>query len=229
MTREFVAQGEPDRSLNWADFPRAEIRSRKTVLYRAARNGRGAWWFCACGRCRFDLAAPRGTCYSSTDRLCGLLECIGMSWCTGPLPVLEISFLQQWTIHAHDVQFTLRLANLTHRGAMGFRITNELSCMPGYELPQQYARLFDDTRGRRGARRFHGVKYRCRFDPGSHAHGVALFGGSGEIDWPSEEMQVDGGVIDGLRKIGIKVEYPPPLAALDLSDGSDLLDHLKTG
>jgi hypothetical protein len=61
---------------------------------------------------------------------------------------------------------TLRLANLTNRRALGYGVTNELSSMARYRVPQQYAEVFDQTRGQRGGRRFHGIRYRTRFAPG---------------------------------------------------------------
>jgi hypothetical protein len=207
---------QPDPRLSWTDFPRTELRRDRTVLYRAARNGNGPWWFCACGKCRFDLKRPRGTCYTSTDALCGLLECVGQRRCLEFLPPLEPGYLKQWTIHELEIKTKLQLANLTHRKAAGYGITNELSSMPRYRVPKQFAKVFDESRGPRGGRRFHGIRYRTRFDPGPQARGVALFGDHGEQDWESKEIKVDDKIVAELQKIGIVVLPPPALADMEV-------------
>ncbi|UKD58579.1 hypothetical protein L3Q65_18250 [Amycolatopsis sp. FU40] len=226
-TREFVVQPEPGPHLPWQKFPRFYVR-RNSCLYRAVRNGRGPWWFCTCGKCRFDLSKPRGTCYLSSDPLCGLLECIGIEWCTRENEaVFEISFLQQWLIHVLHVETRIRLANLTHRRALQFRITNELSDMSQYRVPRLYARTFDETRGNRGATVFDGIRYRTRFDTGPRPNGVALFGGEGERPWSSTTKPVDDQIIGQLRLLGIHIEEPPPITALEVDDGENLLDQAK--
>ncbi|MGW5746458.1 hypothetical protein [Amycolatopsis sp. NPDC003861] len=228
-TREFVVQREPDAKLSWPSFPRAYVR-KNHFLYRAVRNGRGPWWFCSCGKCRFDLDQPRGTCYTSIEPLCGLLECIGIEWCTRTNDsVFEVSFLQQWIIHVLRVEGTIRLANLTDRRALKFKVTNELSSMSRYRIPKLYARTFDEAKGTRGRPAFHGIRYRTRFDTGGRSNGVALFGRHGEEPWPSETIPVDDEIISQLRLIGIQIEEPPSLAVLDVTDGEGILDHTKIG
>jgi len=228
-TREFVVQHEPDPKLSWPDFPQWYLR-KKAFLYRAVRNGRGPWWFCSCGNCRFDLSDPRGTCYTSIDPLCGLLECIGIDWCTKEdESVFEASFLQKWTIHVLRVERTIHLANLTHRRALEFKVTNELSNMSQYRVPKLFARTFDEAKGTRGLPTFNGIRYRTRFDTGPRPNGVALFGQHGEQPWPTMTIEVDDEIVSQLRLIGIQIEDPPSLAALEIVDGRDLLDHTEIG
>lgn len=166
----------------------------------------------------------------SFDPLCGLLECIGIDWCTKENEaIFEISFLQQWRIHALRVESAIRLANLTHRRALEFRVTNELSNMSQYRVPRLYARTFDETRGSRGTTVFDGIRYRTRFDTGLRPNGVALFGSEGERPWSSTTQPVDDQIIGQLRLIGIRIEESPPITALEVADGEDLLDQAKIG
>jgi len=97
VTRASLAQLAPDPDLDWATFPAFRPRTG-TVLWRAARRGREPWWFCTCGNCRFDLDAPRGTCYAGTDELSGILENIGYEWASGS--PLTLAFLRGRTLHA---------------------------------------------------------------------------------------------------------------------------------
>jgi hypothetical protein len=87
--------------------------------------------------------------------------------------------------------------------------------MARYRVPQQYAEVFDQTRGQRGGRRFHGIRYRTRFAPGPLARGVAFFDDNGERDWESKEIEVDDQIIAQLKKIGVAVADPPALGELD--------------
>lgn len=185
------------------------------MLWRAARRGRRAWWFCNCGDCRFDLAAPRGTCYVGTDRLCGLLETIGPEWVKGA--PLTPEFLRRRTLRAAAL-VTLPLANLTSRRALGFRVTNELSDMTPYDIPRAFAGVLDDAR-RSGKRRYGGIRYRTRFDTGPRGRGVAMFGDAGLLDGVSEiEEQISEDVLDALADLGVVIQVPPVLADLIVID-----------
>jgi hypothetical protein len=127
---------------------------------------------------------------------------------------LEPEYLKQWTIHELKVKSTLRLANLTNRRAIGFGVTNELSDTTPYSVAQLYAEVFDEARSRRGSRRFHGIRYRTRFDPGPVARGVAFFDDHGERIWESKQIEVDDEIVAQLKKLRVAV-VPPLLSDLD--------------
>ncbi|MET7894979.1 hypothetical protein [Streptomyces mirabilis] len=207
--REKIAIKSPDGSLNWANFPRFSLR--RHVLYRAAKRGKGAWYFCHSGDCRFDLPSPRGTLYAGTDELSGLLESIGLDWCAGKrAAVLIPELVNERQIHSYKPPAIWQLANLCHRKAAGFRVSNELADMTPYDIPREYAMIFDATRDRVGRRRFHGIRFRSRFDPGTLPRGVALFGEEGERPWVSSKVrEIDDELIAELAAIGIAVEEPP--------------------
>ncbi|TJZ94449.1 RES domain-containing protein [Actinacidiphila oryziradicis] len=197
------------------DFPRVEMRAGR-VLYRAAKRGNGAWWFCHCGECRFDLPTPRGTCYVGTDPMSGFLESFGPDWCAGePAIVLIPRFVKERVVHEYELPRTVGTANLSSRGAVAFRVTNELSNMTPYDVPQKYAQVFDQTPGRRRTHQFLGIRFRTRFDTGPVTHGLALFGEEGERAWPSSVHDIDVELIAELKAVGVFVEGPPGLAKPD--------------
>ncbi|MGH9917852.1 MAG: RES family NAD+ phosphorylase [Nitrososphaerales archaeon] len=155
-------QGGPPRDLS--KFP---VRRQERRLWRAAR--REPWWYCSDGDCRFDLDAPKGTCYLGTDELVGILESIGPELSNG---VVAITFLEQRKLFSWTPRNPLRTADLVSRRAAGFGATNELSTMRPYAVPRSWARAFEGAG-------FAGVTYRSRFDPGATPRAVAHFGPAG--------------------------------------------------
>lgn len=207
-SRNTVALPPPDMSLPWSKFPKSELKPGQRI-YRAAKRGKGAWWFCHCGECRFDLSAPRGTCYVGTDPLTGILESIGPDWCNGgPAVVLIPKLVNEREIHCYELPKTVDAANLTTRGALRYRVTNELVTMTPYDVPQQYAKVFDETPGKRKEHQFEAIRFRTRFDTGVAAHGIALFDQEGERPWKSKILNIDDNLIARLEDIGIFVEEP---------------------
>lgn len=213
MSRNSLAQQQPDPALDWATFPTSRLRAG-TLLWRAARRGREPWWFCACGDCRFDLDEPRGTCYAGTDELSGILESIGYEWAGGS--PLTLHFVRKRVLHSTSDLVTSPLANLTSRKAVGFRVTNELSDMTPYDTPRAYARLLDAARTA-GRQVFAGIRYRTRFDTGAKTRGIAVFGDAGpRSGLPTTEQEITDELIDGLITLGLSIDLPPPLSALTL-------------
>ena len=213
MSRATVAQRQPDTSLEWARFPKRTLKPG-TLLYRAARRKRSPWWFCNCGDCRFDLPGDRGTCYTGTDAVSGLLETLGPELAEGA--PLTPDHLRKRTVHALLLAEALPVADLVSRRAVSFRITNELSTMTPYETPQAFARVFDEARNASG-RVLRGIRFRTRFDTGAQARGVALFDHAGLRDLPSDsEEEVDERMFAALRTLGIVIENPPTLNELEL-------------
>ncbi|MFF4909728.1 hypothetical protein ACFY2T_33265 [Streptomyces sp. NPDC001260] len=214
-TRQSIAIRNPDRSLNWEKFPRFALRRR--TIYRAAKRGKGAWYFCANGDCRFDLSSPRGTCYVGTDELSGILESLGPDWCAGEQAIVLISdLINERQVHSYKPPTTWHLANLCHRKAGGFRISNELSDMTPYDVPHEYAKLFDAIKDKTNRHRFHGIRFKSRFDTDLYPRAVALFGDEGEATWISAEVQdIGDDLIAQLAEVGIWVDEPPAKDELD--------------
>lgn len=168
--RERVAQQLPPEVRD--GFPH---RQYDGALYRAAQ--REPWWFCTCGGCRFDLDAAHpsrlGTLYAGTDAITGLLETLGPEMTGRPV---SRSFLAARTVWILGYDRALKLADLCADGAVGFGVTNELSSMVPYGVPQAWAQAFADDG-------WDGIAYRTRFSTGPAVTGVAAFDDAGSHDW----------------------------------------------
>src|SRR6202000_1304640 len=106
-------------------------------LYRVARRRRvpppaSPWWFSQVpgGRGRFDLPAPEGTCYWSSQPYGAFLEAFrGTRLGASPDVVLR----GMWRASAPR----LRLATLLARRAASFGIPAAISSQPDYTLPRR--------------------------------------------------------------------------------------------
>jgi hypothetical protein len=186
--RERVAQSGPPASLE--GFP-AYTLDATVDLYRAHQRSRGPWWFGSGGEGRFDLPAPRGTCYTALDPSSALRERIG--------PVLGGSDAVPEALLADVVVSRLRLpaprrvADLQSRDAGRSGVTRELETMVPYAVPQQWARAFD-------AAGLEGVRYGPRFTPGA-CSAVALFDRAGEAPWPVDPEPVPAEGVPGAPRL----------------------------
>ncbi len=169
-SRERPAQGPPPERL--PGFPAYRVRTT-TWLFRAHLAALGPWWFGSAGSGRFDLPAPRGTCYTAGDAVSALRERLG--------PVLGGAQSVPETLLADVVVSRLRLpdsrevADLQSGGAAAFGVTRELESMVPYAVPQAWARSFDGEG-------LDGVRYGPRFTPGE-CSAFALFGDGGDAGW----------------------------------------------
>lgn len=153
-----------------AGFPAYRLR---TPRYRIHRRGVGPWWFNSDGTRRFDLPAPRGTCYLADTEEGAFLEVFG-SFVGGIVPEEEVCARAVSWLGAPG---SPRLANLLDGRVLRFGVSAELATTPDYELSQAWARAL-------AAAGFDGIRYHLRHDPSSRQVGVALFGDAGERDWP---------------------------------------------
>jgi hypothetical protein len=193
-----VVQSPPDPDSDLRRFPRRTLRAG-TVLHRVARHA--PWWFCSDRRCRFDLDPPDGTCYLAHDEIGALLELIGPELAGG---VVSEEFVAARRIHRLAVDTDVVLADTASRRAAGFGVTNELSTMVDYAIPQAWA-------GALRAHHYGGIAYKLRFDPGASAGGVALFGAGGQHDRPADAGRpVDEAVRQRLRAACGVVVVPRP-------------------
>lgn len=144
-------------------------------MYRVARQA--PWWFCTCGECRFDLSVDDpsgwGTLYAGTDPVTGVIEMIGPELDQRPITRTFLSTRTIWTLGYDQV---MMIADLHHPSAFGFGVTNELTSMVPYDIPQAWAAAL-------AARGLDGIRYRTRFSTGSAATGLAIFDEAGAKDW----------------------------------------------
>lgn len=198
VTRQRAVQGPPPDDLD--QFP---VRSHDGAFYRVAKFG--PWWFCRCGGCRFDLMgvgdASRGTLYAGTNPITGVLETIGPEMVGR---TVSSEFFRDRTVWVLAYDRALKLADLCHGSAVGFGVTNELSIMTPYEMPQAWAVALD-------ADGWDGIAYRTRFSTGTAVTGLALFDTAGEHDWPRQEhLPADSPEIRAeLARLGIDVVDGP--------------------
>jgi len=161
--------------------------------------------------CRFDLASQNGTCYLGTDELVGIVESIGTELQNG---VISSEYINERALYAWQPTQPPRLADLTSGLALRHGVTNELSTMTPYEVPQQWASALSTIA--------EGVLYRSRFDTRPSARAVAHFGPSGL----SSRAKGRGKTFTAnLRKrlaeeFGITVAGPPRLSQLRVAPNS---------
>ncbi|MEP6629817.1 MAG: RES domain-containing protein [Lapillicoccus sp.] len=181
MSRQVVAQQPPSRPLG--GFPSQEVTPAQRI-FRAHSATFGPWWFGSDGGGRFDLPAPRGTCYLADAPLAALRERIGVV--LGGSPAVPASLLAGAVVSALHLPAACRLADLQAPRASTFGVTRELESMVPYAVPQAWARALD-TEG------FGGVAYGPRFSTGA-ATSYAIFGPGGAAEWgvdPSPVAAVD--------------------------------------
>jgi hypothetical protein len=182
--RERTAQGPPPAALT--GFPAYHLGT-DTDVFRAHGADRGPWWFGNDGGGRFDVAAPRGTCYVALDPLSALRERLGPV--LGPAQAVPESLLEECVVSRLRAVAHCDLADVQSRGAAAFGVTRELESMVPYAVPQAWARAFDSAG-------FDGVRYGPRFTPGESS-AVALFGAQGAADWPTDPDPVPAGRVPG--------------------------------
>lgn len=200
--RERVAQGPPRASLD--GFPAYTV-GIEDDLFRAHSASLGAWWFGNDGGGRFDLAAPRGTCYVALDAVSAIRERVGPV--LGGSEALPESLLEDVVVSRLRLGEARVVADLQDRSAGDFGVTRELETMVPYAVPQAWARALDDS--------FGGVRYGPRFTPGE-CSAVALFDEAGARDWPEDPDPVAAHVVPGAprtiptpRRADLNVVRPP--------------------
>ena len=194
-------------------FPASTIRADK-VIYRAHRATLGPWWFCRCGDCRFDLPAPRGTCYLAENRVAALQEALGVRLIAAG--VVDQHELTGRVISALRLPGHIQVANTTSAKAANHGVTREISTVVPYTLTRRWAQAWA-TAG------FDGIRYLGRLstnvDP--KARCLAIFGaaGAGDTNYavdPDPEPAVDTAraagitIVDTLPRTGALTVIPPP-------------------
>ena len=204
--RDRAAQQPPPTSL--AGFP-SLVRPRRR-LWRAGRSVQAnPWWFDGSGAGRFDpIGTGQASCYLGTDRLAGLLEVLGPEMSGGAVHVDDLTARSVYPLD--PAQLPTPIANLAHRRATGYGVTNELSTMTPYRCPQQWATALLEAG-------FWGLRYRTRFDPGPSARGLAVFGPAGLNPWTWPVPQTPTPAVTLRRQLELNcgitiIDTPPPSA-----------------
>jgi hypothetical protein len=183
----------------------------QTGLFRAHSIHRGAWWFGSDGSGRFDLPAPRGTCYLALDPESAVRERLGPV--LGGRVELPESTLADVVVSSLTLPRDVSVADVQSRRAAAYGVTRELETMVPYTVPQAWARALAQAR-------FDGVRYGPRFTPGQ-ASALALFGEAGEAGWsqdptplPAQEVVADLRLWSTPRRADLTVVKPPRTRAV---------------
>ena len=134
---------------------------------------RTPWYFDSSPNGRFNLPAPRGTCYLAETAVGAFLETLGRQGRVIPQSQVDLRALSQLAVHG-----AYRVADCTVARARGFGITAGIHAMEDYGRTQAWARAFAEAG-------FEGVRYRISHDPRATGIGIALFGSAGEASWPA--------------------------------------------
>jgi len=201
--REQTALGPPPASLS--GFPTYPL-GVETDLFRAHRRDLGPWWFGNDGSGRFDLPAPRGTCYLALDPLSALRERLGPV--LGGSQAVPESLLEESVVSRLRLPAPCEVADAQDRAVAGFGVTRELETTVPYAVPQAWARAFDEAG-------FAGVRYGPRFTPGDSS-AVALFDEGGAAQWPVDPEPLPAQLVPGAptalpqpRRSDLTVVRPP--------------------
>jgi hypothetical protein len=194
-SRERTALGPPPPSLS--GFP-AYLVDTEADLFRAHAAELGPWWFSSDGTGRFDLAPPRGTCYTALDPLSALRERLGPV--LGASQAVPESLLEASVVSRLRLPAAREVADVQDGGAAAYGVTREIESIVPYAVPQAWARAFAEA----GCG---GVKYGPRFTPGE-CSAVAVFGDEGVTDWP-----VDADPVPAQQVPGAPTSLPTPRRA----------------
>jgi hypothetical protein len=166
-------------------------------LYRIHRRVHGPSYYSSDGSGRFDLAAPRGTCYLATEPIGAFIEVFRN---TALVAQADVTKRRLATLY---VAREVILADCTVRPARAFGVTAAIHSTENYSLTQSWAAAFAQAG-------FGGVCYRLSHDPAQRCLGVALYGPSGASDWPvALDEPIGPELIDAAREFGILV-LPTP-------------------
>ena len=174
MTRQRPSLRTPQANENLDGFP-AFLIDGKRSLWRTVRDKQGPWWFGSSLEGRFDLPAPKGTCYLANDYLGALMEALGPDIL--PHGMAHASTLRAKHLRELRAPRSLKLANCVVQRAAKW-VTAEISTLTPYAVPQQWATAWE----RAGIQ---GVRYATRHMTSRRKYSVALFGAAGERrSWP---------------------------------------------
>ncbi len=194
--REQVAQ-QPPSGRDLSSFPRRSLKAGAT-WFRQHAAGSAPWWFSSNGSGRFDLLAPRGTCYLASSAHAAVQERVGPDLAAHGL--VPISLLDGRVVSRLHLPRAVVAANVDAAAASRHGVSRELPVMVPYEIPRLWASALAGAR-------FGGIVSGLRFSPGRPV-GLALFGKVGErTSWPVDAGPRSAAAI--ARQMGLRVVDPP--------------------
>lgn len=144
-----------------------EVRLGPDPLATIHRDDASPWRIHSRPEGRFNLAAPRGTCYAAEDPLGAFVEVFA-----------RFEILDEREVARYRLSYLAtegrRLADLTHRRVLGVvGLTAEIHSTIDYGLTRAWSEAFCDAG-------YEGVRYKARHDPAGKLTSCALFGTQGE-------------------------------------------------
>lgn len=185
--RQEPALADPPDDLT--GFPEASVAGE---WFRAHSAGLGPWWFASSGDGRFDLAAPKGTCYVASCAEAAIRE----RWGKKLVRAGRVSAADADTTVVSRLACTGNAADTTAQSATRFGITRELGTITPYTVPQKWATALSDGHA--------ALLYWPRFSTGADMYALALFGRAGA----NTQRPVDSTPLGGraaARAAGIQV------------------------
>lgn len=162
---------KPARPLN--GFPAVEVNDT-LPLFRSTSVKNGPWYFGSAKTQRFDLDAPRGTCYVGTSIEVSVRERVRETLLnTGIIPPAVVADMNVYELR---LQATITAADTTSEKAVMFGANRELATVYPYEVSCAWAEALVDEG-------FGGLAYASRFTSAAQWNSLALFGSSGPRTW----------------------------------------------
>lgn len=143
-------------------------------LLRVCREEFAApWYFSHDKSGRFDLSAPRGSCYSASDSVGAMRETLGPDYEPGDIVAWIFWKIRVvWEIRPVPARWSKGIADLRTDGRDGIGMTNEIFSMDDYSLPQAWAEKFAEAG-------WEGMKVSLRDVMSPERFGVVVFGAAG--------------------------------------------------
>jgi hypothetical protein len=211
LSRSEVAQRMPEPGRDLTGFPADEVNGG--AVFRAHNIGLRPWYFASSGGGRFDLQAPRGTCYAADSVRTAVRERLGDTVIGRPFVAASVADAMQVSVIGLPPG---RYADTSAEGGEDFGVTSELAVMVDYTVTRAWADAF-------AAHAFHGIHYESRYTTGRGPRSWALFGSSGaDATRPVfEDQTLDGRA--ACAGAGLTVLVAPTRRSLNVIDpGSGL-------
>lgn len=206
--RDVTTQGPPAPAQDLTAFPDKKLEVGRRWFRQHCLP---PWYFDSGPKGRFNLDAPRGTCYLASSEEAAAREHIGPEMLRAgvvPAQLLHGRFVSELLL-----PHSIRVAHLQDRRGLAFGVAgNELCHMSPYDVPRAWARAFD-------AAGFDGIWHTLRYSTTS-PRGLSLFGSAGPAPYPEdphprslravvESMHVT--VLDTPPSSALTIVPPPPV------------------
>ncbi|MBB2997638.1 hypothetical protein E9229_003910 [Paeniglutamicibacter cryotolerans] len=142
---------------------------------------------------RFDIREPHGTCYVANTDETAVREIVGPDFIRSG--IINDAFVSDRVVSQVTLHKSIKAAKLTDPLVFQFRVTNELSNMDNYTIPQAWAAAFH-TSG------FKGIWYQPRFSAGK-SRALAMFGPTGPAKHGYETGREMRDVVDEMLDLSV--------------------------